>query len=402
MPTLSRKSTMIAAGVALAAIVGWYFSHAHGDKSGDKKRGAGEAHAVPVKVATAEASDLDVTLDVIGRAEAFSTVSVRSRVNGQLRTLEFKPGEAVSEGHVIARLDSSLLEAQLKQAEGVKARDEALLAKAQADLTRYGEVAEKGYISKIELDQYKAAAATAAATVKSDNATVDLARTQLSYAVIRAPFDGVAGAPLVYPGAQINADQTDLVVINQVTPIHVRFAISEAFLPAVKRGLAAGGVEVGAKIPGSDEKIPDGTLDFVDNAVDQTTGTILAKARFANRDGKLTPNQFVNVSLPTQHLAQAISIPLAALQTSPDGPFVFVVKSDDTIEQRTVTTGPAIEQRQVIAKGLAAGDQVVTEGQLLLVAGAKVKVVDDRVASDKPHDETPADGGTHKGRKAQQ
>jgi multidrug efflux system membrane fusion protein len=379
MPTLSRKSRIV--GIAALAVVvaaALYFRGHRDDKGGDRKRGAGESRAVPVKVAQAEAGDLDVKLEVIGRAEAFSTVSVRSRVNGQLRTLEFKPGERVKAGQVIARLDASLLEGQLKQAEGVKARDDALLAKAQADLARFGDVAAKGYISKAEYDQYKAAVATSAATVKSDLASVELARTQLSYATIRAPFDGVAGAPLVFPGAQINADATDIVVINQVQPIHVRFAIAEAYLDAVKRGVAAGGVVVSAKVPGADESATvSGTLDFIDNVVDPQTGTIVAKARFDNLDARLTPNQFVNVAVPTQRLAHAITVPVAALQSSPDGPFVFVVKGDASVEQRPVTTGPAVEQRQVIAQGLAAGEKVVTEGQLLLVAGAKVKVVDD-------------------------
>jgi multidrug efflux system membrane fusion protein len=384
MPTVSRKSKVIA-GIAIVVVAGVFIVRGHGDKpaGGDKRRGAGGDHAVPVKVAEARQGDLDVKLDVIGRAEAFSTVSVRSRVNGQLRTLEFKPGDRVKSGQVIARIDASLLEAQVKQAEGVKARDEALLAKAQADLARFGDVAAKGYISKAEYDQYKAAAATSAATVKSDLASVELARTQLSYATIRAPFDGVAGAPLVFPGAQVNADQTDIVVINQVQPIHVRFAIAEAYLDAIKRGVAAGGVPVNARIPGADEaSTVQGTLDFLDNAVDPQTGTIVAKARFDNIDARLTPNQFVNVAVPTQRLSGAITVPAAAMQTSPDGWFVFVVKNDGSVEQRPVTTGPAVEQRQVVAQGLKAGEKVVTEGQLLLVAGAKVKVVGDGVAEE--------------------
>ena len=391
MPTVSRKSKVIA-GIAIVVVAGVFVMRGHGDKpaAGDKRRGAGADHAVPVKVAEARQGDLDVKLDVIGRAEAFSTVNVRSRVNGQLRTLEFKPGDRVKSGQVIARLDASLLEAQVKQAEGVKARDEALLAKAQADLARFGDVAEKGYISKAEFDQYKAAAATSAATVKSDLASVELAKTQLSYATIHAPFDGVAGAPLVFPGAQVNADATDIVVINQVQPINVRFAISEAYLDAIKRGVAAGGVAVSAKIPGADEDATvKGALDFIDNAVDPQTGTIVAKARFENVDGRLTPNQFVNVAVPTQRLAHAVTVPLAALQSSPDGPFVFVVKADASVEQRTVVTGPAVDQRQVIAQGLAAGEKVVTEGQLLLVAGAKVKIVGDGVAGDEAHARPP-------------
>ncbi|MEI7035721.1 efflux RND transporter periplasmic adaptor subunit [Fulvimonas yonginensis] len=337
--------------------------------------GAGSGDPVPVRVAVAKRGPLDLTLRLVGRAEAWSTVTVRAQVSGQLESLAFEPGSRVRKGQLLAQLDTRLLQAQLDQARGAVARDQAQLQKAQADRRRYADMLAKGYVSRADFDTYQANLAVAQAALQSDRAAQELAQTQLDYARIVAPFDGVTGAPLVWPGAQVGAQATDIVVLNQVQPIRVAFSLPEASLGAVREALARGPVQVRATLPGNDVGAPlAGTLEFVDNAVDPATGTILLKARFDNPDLRLTPGQFVQVTLPTTRIADAVTVPVVAMQSSSRGSFVFVVGPDGKVEQRYVTPGPVAAGRQVIDKGLQAGERVVTEGQMLLVEGAKVRV----------------------------
>ncbi|MGN2243917.1 efflux RND transporter periplasmic adaptor subunit [Frateuria sp. GZRR33] len=331
------------------------------------------ARAVPVQVAVARQGDLDLSLTLVGRAEAWSSVTVRSQVSGQLESLAFQPGSRVKRGQLLARLDTRLLQAQLDQARGLVARDQAQLKKAQADRKRYADMLGKGYVSKADFDTYQANLAVAQATLQGDRAAQELAQANLDFARIVAPFDGVTGAPLVWPGAQVSAQTTDIVVLNQVQPIRVAFSLPEASLGAVREALARGPVTVHATVPGQSTSLA-GTLQFIDNAVDNTTGTILLKARFENPDMRLTPGQFAQVRLPTTRIRNAVSVPVTALQSSSRGRFVFVVGPDDTVAQRYVTTGPAAGGQQVIATGLKAGERVVTEGQMLLVDGTKVRV----------------------------
>jgi len=329
--------------------------------------------AVPVQVAIARQGDLDLSLKLVGRAEAWSSVTLRAQVSGQLESLAFQPGSRVKKGQLLARLDTRLLQAQLDQARGMVARDQAQLKKAQADRQRYADMLGKGYVSKADFDTYQANLAVAQATLQGDRAAQELAQANLDYARIVAPFDGVTGAPLVWPGAQVSAQTTDIVVLNQVQPIRVAFSLPEASLGAVREALSRGPVTVQATVPGQPGSLA-GTLQFIDNAVDNTTGTILLKARFDNPDMRLTPGQFVQVTLPTTRIENAVSVPVIALQSSSRGSFVFVVGADDTVTQRYVTPGPAANGQQVIASGLKAGERVVTEGQMLLVDGTKVRV----------------------------
>jgi len=332
------------------------------------------AQAVPVRVATAQRGDIDLSLKVIGSAQAWSTVTVQSRVSGQLQALSFKPGGHVARGDTIIRLDPSLLQSQLDEAKGNLARDQAQYANAQALLKRYGPLLKDGYVAKSAYDAAKANAGLYAAAMKADQAAVELARTQLGYATIRAPFDGIAGAPLVYPGAQVSANSTDLVVLNQVQPIHIRFAVPEAELAGLKAAHARGAVPVIVRLPGKAASM-QATLDFIDNAVDASTGTIQLKARYANEDDELTPGQFVEITLPTTRLTHVVTVPAVALQNSPRGSFVFVVDAGGVVHQRMVTIGSGAADRVVVSKGLDGGERVVTDGQLLLVDGARVRVL---------------------------
>ena len=369
-PRMSRKKIVLVVTVLLAIALAMYFGRGAGDSSKATRAPA----AVPVEVASATRGDIELSLKLVGRVEAWSTVSLRARVSGQLQSLSFTPGALVRKGSVLAQIDPRLLQAQLDQARGSVARDQALLQKAQADQRRYADMLARGFVSKADYDLYQANLAVARATLRSDRAAQELAQTQLDYARIVAPFDGVAGAPLVWPGAQISADSTDIVVLNQVEPVRVAFNIPEDSLPAVRDAQKHGALAVQVIVAGDQAAPLAGMLEFIDNAVDATTGTIVLKARFDNAEHRLTPGQFVQVSLPTTRLADVVSVPVQALQSSSSGSFVFVLGADGKVQQRCVTPGPTSAGRTVIDKGLQAGEQVITEGQMLLVDGSAVTV----------------------------
>lgn len=358
------------AAAALAAFVWRHVGHTDQAARAPAKAQAG----VPVTTAMATRGEIDLALKIIGRAEAYSTVNVRSRVNGQVERLAFTPGHHVRKGDLLAQVDPRPLQAALDAAKGNVARDEASLAKAEADLQRFQSMLGKGFVSRADFDLYKANLGVARANLQSDHASVRAAQVQLDYATITAPFDGVTGAPLAYPGATLTADTTDIVVLNQVDPIRVAFSVPEDSLAAVRVEARRRTVPVEARIPGDTEGPLQGELEFIDNAVDATTGTITLKGRFDNKDGRLTPGQFAEVTLPTTRLADVVSVPVVALQSSTAGAFVFVLKPDHTVEQRPVTPGATSGQRVVIDKGLQGGEAVVTEGQMLLTDGARVRV----------------------------
>ncbi len=363
---MSWKKIVLVVAVLLAIALAMHF----GRRAGSDTAIARAPVPVPVEVVAAMQGDIELSLKVVGRVEAWSTVSLRARVSGQLESLSFKPGTFVRKGSVLAQLDPRLLKAQLDQARGSVERDLALLQKAKADQQRYADMLGKGFVSKADFDLYQANLAVARATLQSDQAAQQLAQTQLDFAQIIAPFDGIVGAPLVWPGAQISADDTDIVVLNQVEPVRVAFNIPEDSLPAVRSARKQGAVTVQVTVSGDHAAPLSGTLEFIDNAVDATTGTIVLKARFDNAEHRLTPGQFVQVSLPTTRLANVVSVPVHALQSSSEGSFVFVLGEDGKVQQRYVGTGPTSAGRMVIDKGLKAGEQVVTEGQMLLVDGA--------------------------------
>ncbi|MGE7138772.1 efflux RND transporter periplasmic adaptor subunit [Luteibacter sp. NPDC031894] len=368
-----KKLLLIVGLLAVVAVVFGLWRHEAGGKA-TRAPGKAQDAGVPVTTAVATRGEIDLSLKVIGRAEAYSTVNVRSRVDGQLETLAFTPGTHVKKGDLLAKVDPRPLQAAYDEAMGNVARDQAQLAKAEADQARYQNMLGKGFVSRADFDLYKANLGVARAALESDRAAARAAKTQLDFTTIVAPFDGVTGAPLAYPGATLSADTTDIVVLNEIDPIRVAFSIPEDSLSAVRNSLRRGPVPVQAKIPGDDGGPLKGELEFIDNAVDATTGTIVLKGRFANADGRLTPGQFAEVTLPTTRLSDAISIPVVALQSSTAGTFVFVVKADGTVEQRTVSTGATTANRVVVDKGLQAGERVVTEGQMLLVDGARVRI----------------------------
>lgn len=334
---------------------------------------------VPVRLAKAGLRDMPVVLEVVGRAEAYETVTLKSRVDGQVASLLFTEGQAVKQGDELIRLDNTDFTLRLHQAEAALARDAAQLAKAKADTARYAELRQRNFVSEEKLNEMRTNEAALLATFNADQAAVDLARSQLSYTGIRAPFAGRVGAKLVFPGAAVKANDTGLLVINRVRPLFVSFSVPEKYLGKLKSmqapGKAAcpgGCLKVQVSVPGSNKPGFEGLVHFIDNAVDAATGTIIVKARLDNADEALTPGQFLNLSLKLDTLPSAVVVPNEAIQQGPEGPFVFLVNAQQQAEVRKVEVGGSYAGATVVAKGLQADDVVVTDGQLRLTPGAAV------------------------------
>jgi multidrug efflux system membrane fusion protein len=341
--------------------------------SGDKK--PPPPPPVPVLVATVTERTVPVELKVIGNVEAYSTVSIKSRLSGQLVQVNFKEGQDVKAGDLLFVIDPRPYEAALRQVEANLARDKALATKAQADAGRYAELIRKQFVSQQDYDQAKATAESLSATVNAGQVAVQNAKLNLSYCYIKAPISGRTGSLIAQQGNMIkdNAD-TAMVVINQIQPIYVSFAIPEQNLAAVRHYMATGKVPVSAVIAGQENQPEMGVLSFIDNTVDKTTGTILCKATFANESKRLWPGLFVNVVVQLSTQPNAILVSSQAVQTSQEGQIVFVVKPDLTVEIRPVEVGRPIGGDVIITKGLKPGERVVTDGQLRLVPGAKVEI----------------------------
>jgi multidrug efflux system membrane fusion protein len=338
-------------------------------------RGGGQGAAVPVVTATATQKPMPITIGVIGTAEASSTVAIRAQITGELTSVAFNEGDDVRKGEVLFTLDRRPLEAALKQAEANLARDLAQASNARAQAQRYEDLANRGIAPREQLDQARTAAAAFDATVNADRATVENARVQLQYGTITAPIAGRTGALMVHAGNLVRAnDATPLVVINQVSPINVSFAIPESRLPEFKSYMARGSLSIEARPPNDEAAPSKGRIAFVDNQVDPTTGTIRVKGTFPNNDRRLWPGQFVNVVVTLTTDPGALVVPTTAVQTGQQGQYVFVVAPDQTAELRAVTVARAEGGETVIAHGLKAGETVVTDGQIRLVPGSKVSV----------------------------
>ena len=341
--------------------------------SGEKK--APPRPAVPVLVGTVTEKTVPVELKVIGNVEAYSTVSIKSRLAGQLVQVNFKEGQDVKQGDLLFVIDPRPYEAALRQVEANLARDKALATKAQADARRYAELIRKQFVSQQDYDQAKATADSLSATVHADEVAVQNAKLNLSYCYIKAPISGRTGSLIAHQGNMIkdNAD-TAMLVINQIQPIYVSFAIPEQNLAAVRKFMAAEKIKVEAVIAGQEKNPEIGVLSFIDNTVDKTTGTILCKATFTNESKRLWPGLFVNVVVQLSTQPNAILVSSQAVQTSQEGQIVFVVKPDLTVEIRPVEVGRPINGDVIITKGLKPGERVVTDGQLRLVPGANVEI----------------------------
>ena len=372
---MSRRLVLAAALVAVlaAAGLGTYFVSDGRAKEGKGAR-KGPA-AVPVNVAAAQQQTVPVRLTAIGNVEAYQTVSIKARVDGQIVEVNFREGDPVKKGVVLFRIDPRPYQSTLRQAEANAMRDRAARDQARSQAKRYQELLDKNFISKEAFAQIRTNAETAEAVAKASQAAVENARLNLEYCTITSPLDGYVGKVLLQAGNLVKAnDVTSLVVINQVRPIYVNFSVPEQNLPEVRKYMAGGplSVEVVPPDPGA-VRIP-GQLIFVDNAVDPSTGTIKLRAQFTNEEAALWPGQFVNVSLRLYEQADAITIPSTAVQTGPEGQYVYVVGPDLLAEIRKVTVQRADGERAIIAAGLAKGERVVTRGQLRLGPKTPVQI----------------------------
>ncbi len=337
---------------------------------GGKKAG-GPPPAVPVRVG--EVKRLAVPLDVaaIGHVEAYSTVSVKPRVGGEITQVAFREGDDVAAGALLFVIDPRPFEAAIAEAKANLARDRARLTEAEQTLKRYQDLIKKEYITQEQFDQAQANDEALRATTQADEAAIETARLNLDYCRITAPVAGRTGSLLVHAGNIVKAnDDRALVVINQVEPVRVSFAVPEKDFDEVKRRSAGARLQVVASPSGG--KPETGELTFLDNAVDATTGTIMLKASFPNRDRALWPGQFVSVSLTLKVDEDATVAPIDAIQAGQSGSYVYVVKPDSTVELRPVVVRRNRGAWALITSGLAPGERVVTDGQLRLAPGAKV------------------------------
>ena len=338
-------------------------------------RGGGSREAVPVLVATAVQKSVPLQIRAVGNVESMSTVSIKSQVTGVITKSHFKEGDNVKKGQLLLTIDPRPLESTLKQAEAALARDTAQLQNMREQARRYAELVKKQYVSQEQYDQIRTNADAAEAVVQADMAAVENAKVQLSYCYIYSPLDGQVGTILVTEGNLVRSnDAAPIVVINQLVPINVTFSVPEQNLPELKRHMAGGKLTVDAAFPADEGRSERGVLNFVDNAVDRSTGTIKLKAQFDNRDRRLWPGQFINVALTLTTQGDAVVIPAEAIQVGENGQHVFIVKPDKRVEVRPVTVARTTEGQAIIAKGVAPGEQVVREGQFLLGPGSRIEI----------------------------
>ncbi len=357
---------------------------------------------IPVIVATSIQKTVPVQLRVIGNVQAFSSVTVKSRVPGQIMQVYFKEGDDVKKGALLFMIDPRPYEAMLKQAEANLERDMALVKQAEANLERdiaqeknaqveaerYQLLFERGVVARQQYDKFRtdwealvatvravrAAKANAEAAVVADRAAVENAKLQLSYCSIHSPMEGRTGSLIVQAGNIIKENDASLVVINQVAPIYVTFSVPEQNLGEIRKYLAVGKLKVQAIVPNDEVRLEEGFISFVDNTVDSSTGMIKLKGTFANKQKHLWPGQFVNVVLTLTENPNAIVIPSQAIQVGQTGQYIFVVKSDQTVESRSIVSGLTFNNETVIQKGLHSGEIVVVDGQLRLYPGARVEI----------------------------
>lgn len=366
-----------------------------GESGGGRKRGGGGRHGVPdgpipVLVANAETADVPVTADVLGTVQATNTVTVKSQVDGKLLALEFKDGQDVKQGDVLARVDPATFQAAYDQAVAKKAQDQAQLANGQADLVRYQKLAATQYGSAQQADTQKAQVAQYQAQIQQDQAAIDTAKTTLDYATVRAPIDGRTGIRSVDAGNIIHAaDTTGIVTIAQVQPIAAVFNLPQQLLGSIVAAQAKDALKLEAISPDTHKPVDTGVLQVVDNTVDQTTGTVKLKGSFPNADLQLWPGQFVNLRLTISVERGVVVVPTPAVQRGPDGPFVFALAPDQTVHLQKITVGRQTEDRSVVTAGLRPPAQVVTTGFTRLTDGAKV-AVSQATASAEPNTAPPS------------
>ncbi|MCE5307960.1 MAG: efflux RND transporter periplasmic adaptor subunit [Acidobacteriales bacterium] len=382
--------------------VGCTSKNSSNDAPGGKGKGGGGA--VPITIAKVVQRDVPIEIQVVGNVEAYSTITVKSQVTGQLLTARFREGDYVKAGELLFTIDRRPLDAQIREAEATLAKNLAQAKQAEANLAkdqaqqiylraqadRYSKLTQEGIISKDQNDMMQANYGAINQSIEADRAAIESARAdagatranienlkvQLSYTAIKSPISGRTGNLNVKEGNLVTANTTELMTINQVQPIYVTFAVPEARLADIKQHMAGGHIEVFVTGQDGNPAPERGVVTFVDNSVDTTTGTIKVKATLPNADRRLWPGQFVRVTVRLATRGNAALVPNQAVQTGQEGAYVYVVKQDNTVESRRVVTSIRVDQDLVVDQGLTPGETVVLEGQLRLAPGMKVTVRD--------------------------
>ena len=395
---LARGHFQALLGGVLGLICFTFFSSACSNEKPQKPASV----PLPVMVSTATQKTVPVQLRAIGNVQAYSTVTVKSKVGGELVSVHFTEGQDVKKGDLLFTIDPRSFEAALREAEAKLERDLAQVQQAKANLERdliraknaeedakrYEVLIEKGVVARQQYEKLRAdadaleatvradraAVENSEASVRADRATVENAKIQLGYCLIRSPMDGRTGSLLIHRGAMVKAEDVNLLTIHQIIPINVTFSIPEQYLLDIKKFMALGTLRVQAVVPRNEERVEKGAITFIDNTIDSSTGTIRLKGTFENRERRLWPGQFVNTVLTLTSELNVVVIPSQAIQTGQEGQYVFVVKQDLTVESRPVVVGQTANDETVIHKGLHADEKVVTDGQLRLRPGAKVEI----------------------------
>jgi len=366
---------MVLGGVGTLAVAVVLFMYFGAEIRANERKAPKGPPAIPVTVEPVLQQLVPFRIQAIGNVEAYSTVSVKARVDGQIVEVGFKEGEEVRRGQTLFKIDPRPYEAALRQAEANALRDSAAAEQARSQEKRYQDLLDKNFVSKEAYAQIRTNATTAEATARASQAALDNAKLNLEYCTITAPIEGYAGKIQIQLGNLVKAnDVNPLVVVNQVRPIYVNFAVPEQRLSEVREHMAANPLTVDTLAPGSDKATASGVLIFVDNAVDPSTGTIRLRARFANKENALWPGQFVGVSLRLFEEPDAIVIPSTAVQTGPEGQYVYVVGQDMIADVRKIEVQRTEGDRTIVESGLTKGEQVVTRGQLRLGPKTRVQI----------------------------
>jgi len=387
-PTSRRKSLLrVCAIVAVVGIVvggGLYWRSRPAAQPA-----ARQTPAIPVTVAAAEKRSVPIFLDALGTVSASNTVSIHSQITGTLQSVNFTEGQEVHQGDTLAVIDPRPLQAALTQATAKKAQDQAQLVSAEKDLARYADLAKRDYATQQSLDQQQAKVDQLKAMIDADQAAVENAQTQLSYATITAPFDGRVGFRQLDAGNIIHpADAQPLTVLTQIKPSMVVFTLPQKNLGDVREAMLRGPVGVFAYDQDGRNQLAQGQLLLIDNQIDQATSTIRLKARFPNEDSRLWPGEFVRIKAQVDNKSDVVTIPPVALQRGPEGLYAWVIKPDNTADQRKLDATPIGTDTVIVNKGLEAGERVVVNGQYRLQAGARVQAktgpADETAAADHP------------------
>lgn len=332
-------------------------------------------NATPVTIALADLRAVPVYAEAVGNVEALASVAIKSQVDGQIAQVLVRDGQDVDQGALLFQLDARPFEIQLRAAQAGLARDAALRTAAVAQEARYRDLLKQGFVTPDGYAQVKGNLDTLEAAVQTDQGSIDSARLRLEYSALRAPMRGRLGKIALQAGNLVKANDTAaLVTLNQLDPVYVSFSLREQLLPQIRAAQARGATRAEVRVPGSNAPAVGGGLSFVDNAVDAGTGTIRLRATFANAKDQLWPGQFVNIRLHLGEDRDALVIPLAAVQTGPQGTYVYVIGADAKAEQRSVSVSRSTAELAIIGKGLRAGERVVVDGQSRIAPGASVAV----------------------------